>query len=179
MALLENDKIRLRALEPEDLDILYQWENDSEWWHYGSTMAPYSRFALRDYLSNTLSQDIIQSRQIRLMIVEKVSQHPAGTIDLYDFDPVHLRAGVGILLDTAYRRQGFGWQALQLMQEYAFRILLLKQLYAHVPKSNLPSYKLFQKSGYQEAGLLKSWLKTAEGFTDVYLMQQFAPAHYL
>jgi diamine N-acetyltransferase len=170
MALLENEKIILRALEPEDLDALYKWENDSALWRYGLTITPYSRFALREYLAHS-SPDIFQSHQLRLMVEEKESGHAIGTIDLYDFDPMNLRAGVGILLDMAYRNQGYGLQALHLMKEYAFRFLLLKQLYAYVPQSNEPSYRLFRKSGYTESGRLQSWLKTENGFTDVYLMQ--------
>jgi diamine N-acetyltransferase len=170
MALLENDAIILRALEPEDLDALYKWENDSALWRYGVTITPYSKFALREYLSNA-ARDIFYSHQLRLMIEEKERALPIGTIDLYDFDPINLRAGIGILLDAAYRKQGFGLQTLNLMKEYAFRFLLLKQLYAYVPQSNGPSYKLFKKGGYEESGLLKSWLKTEYGFIDVYFMQ--------
>ena len=171
MALLKNETILLRALEPEDLDFLYRWENEAELWQHGSTLTPYSRFALRDYLSNALEEDIFQSRQLRLMIVEISSQQPVGTIDVYDFDPTHLRAGVGILIDKNFRRKGLGLQALQLMHEYAFRVLLLHQLYAYVPKDNTRSCQLFRKSGYEESGLLKSWLKTANGYSDVYFMQ--------
>jgi diamine N-acetyltransferase len=170
---MNSETILLRALEPEDLEYLYRWENDSELWQYGSTLTPYSRFTLREYLSNAITQDIFQSRQLRLMIVEKTSpQQPVGAIDLYDFDPAHLRAGVGILIDGACRRKKFGLQALQLVEEYAFQRLMLKQLYAFIPTSNRPSYLLFQKSGYSEAGVLKSWIKTAEGFTDACLMQR-------
>ncbi|MDR2085735.1 MAG: GNAT family N-acetyltransferase [Dysgonamonadaceae bacterium] len=173
MALFENNNIILRALEPEDLDILYRWENDSTLWRNGITLTPYSKFALRDYLSNS-TMDIFQTRQLRLMIEEKKSGNSIGTIDLYDFDPMNLRAGIGILVDAAYRRQGFGFQALQLMTEYAFRFLLLKQLYAYVPQRNKASYTLFNKSGYKESGLLLSWIKTEAGFIDVYLMQLIA-----
>ncbi|MDR0413574.1 MAG: GNAT family N-acetyltransferase [Dysgonamonadaceae bacterium] len=171
MKLLENDIIRLRALEPEDLDDLYRWENDAALWRHGSTLAPYSRFVLRDYLQHS-SPDLFQTRQLRLMITEKKTGTAAGTLDLYDFEPVHLRAGVGILLDENYRNRGFGLQALQLTAEYARRILLLKQLYAHIPQSNPASYNLFKKSGYEEAGRLKAWVKTAQGFVDAYLMQR-------
>jgi diamine N-acetyltransferase len=170
MPLLENDIILLRALEPEDLDVLYKWENDSTLWHYGTTLTPYSKFALRDYLVRS-TQDIFQSHQLRLMIIEKTTENSIGTIDLYEFDPVNLRAGIGILLDENYRMQGFGFHALHLMKEYAFRFLLLKQLYAYVPKTNLASYKLFKKSGYVKSGLLASWIKTVEGFMDVHFMQ--------
>lgn len=171
MALLKNDNIFLRALEIEDLSILYKWENNTDIWHYGCVQTPFSRFALRKYLSNTTSQDIYQSRQLRLMIVECVSDKTIGIVDLYDFDPMNLRAGVGIFLDTKYRRRGFGYESLQLIQEYSFHLLLLKQLYAYIPQSNIPSYELFRKSGYQEVGLLKSWIKKTEGFANVYFMQ--------
>jgi diamine N-acetyltransferase len=170
MALLENDKIILRALEPEDLDVLYKWENDSTLWRDGTTLTPYSKFALREYLSNS-TLDIFQLRQLRLMIEEKASGTSIGTIDLYDFDPMNLRAGIGILLDVAYRHHGFGLQALHLMKEFAFQFLLLKQLYAYVPKSNEASYKLFAKGEYKEIGLLQSWIKTENGFSEVYFMQ--------
>ena len=170
MALLENDKIQLRALEPEDLDVLYQWENDSIIWHHGSTLTPFSKYVLREYIANSV-HDIFQTRQLRLMIVEKVFQIPIGMIDLYDFDPINLRAGVGILLDKAYRQQGFGTQALQLIKDYTSRILFLKQLYVYIPLPNQPSFHLFQKSGYETTGQLKAWIKTTEGFVDAYFMQ--------
>lgn len=171
MAFLETDTLLLRALEPEDLDILYQWENDASLWMYGSTMTPYSKYTLREYLSGA-TQDIFQSRQLRLMMIEKSSGNTVGTIDLFDFDPLNGKAAVGILIDARYRNKGFGYQAFGLLKEYAFRFLLLKQLYAYVPQSNVPSYRLLKKCGYVEGGLLKSWIKTPEGFKDVYLMQQ-------
>ncbi|MDR3340884.1 MAG: GNAT family N-acetyltransferase [Candidatus Symbiothrix sp.] len=171
MAFLESENLLLRALEPEDLDVLYQWENDTKLWQYGSTLTPYSRFALRDYLSNSLL-GIFHSRQLRLMIVFKETGKAIGTIDLYDFDSFNLRAGIGILLDTPYRNKGLGAEALCITQEYASHFLHLKQVYAYVPRSNIISLKLFRKIGYEETGLLKSWLKTGSGFEDVVLMQQ-------
>ena len=39
-------KVRLRAIEPEDLDTLYKIENDRTLWGIGPTNVPYSRFAL-------------------------------------------------------------------------------------------------------------------------------------
>jgi diamine N-acetyltransferase len=172
MPLLNNETIALRALEPEDLDSLYRWENDPELWQYGSTLAPYSRFVLRDYLSSARQHDVFQARQLRLMIVETQSKRPVGTVDLYDLDPVHLRAGVGILIDSPDRGKGRGKQTLQLLHEYASKVLMLHQLYAYIPETNVPSRHLFGESGYVIAGRLKDWVKTTKGYSDVYLMQR-------
>jgi len=170
MAFLENENLLLRALEPEDLDILYEWENNPELWKYGSTLAPYSRFALRDYLTNSL-QGIVHSGQLRLIAVEKKSGIAIGTVDLYDYDPVHQRAGIGILVDLPFRRKGYGTEILNLTAGYAFNSLHLNQLYAYIPLSNTESFNLLSKCGYRQAGLLKSWLKTAGGFEDVWVVQ--------
>jgi len=170
MAYLENKDILLRALEPEDLDILYKWENNSELWKCSSTLTPYSKFALRDYLINSL-HSIIHTRQLRLMAVEKESHLAVGTVDLYDFDPIHQRAGIGILVDIHHRHKGLGTVILHLAADYAFSMLHLNQLYAYIPVSNTASFNLFCKCGYEPTGLLKSWLKFSAGFEDVHLMQ--------
>jgi len=170
MSYLENENLLLRALEPEDLDILYVWENNTELWQYGATLTPYSKFALRDYLNNSL-QGIVSSGQLRLMAVEKKSQATVGTIDLFDYDPIHQRAAVGILVDTPFRCKGYGEQILNLSADYAFHILHLNQLYAYIPVSNTASFNLLRKCGYEEAGVLKSWFKTSDGFEDTHLMQ--------
>ena len=170
MPYLENNQIKLRALEPEDLDVLYKWENDTDLWKCGATMAPYSRFAIKEYIAES-RLDFFQTKQLRLMIVWRDNNEAVGTVDLYDFDPVNLRAGVGILIDAAYRGKGLAQQALHLLKDYAFDFLLLKQLYAYIPKQNEISLKLFSKSGYTHTACLKEWIKTQVGFEDVYVVQ--------
>ncbi len=170
MAYLENDIIKLRALEPEDMDFLYRWENDSDLWRYGSTLAPYSRFSIREYLADS-RLDIFQTRQLRLIVVSKDENQPIGTIDLYDFDPINSRAGIGILIDSQYRKRGFGIAALDLIKNYAFHFLMMKQLFAYVPEKNIPSVKLFKNCGYETTGHLRSWIKNGDTFEDVFFMQ--------
>lgn len=170
MQYFENNVLTLRALEPEDLDVLYKWENDTELWRYGSTLAPYSRFSLKNYLADS-RLDIYTLRQLRLMITLKTDNLPLGTIDLYDFDPMNEKAAVGILIDKNYRQQGFASQSLNLIKEYTFKFLMLKQLYAYVPKKNIPSVKLFENCGYKKTGHLISWIKNNEEYEDVCFMQ--------
>jgi diamine N-acetyltransferase len=170
--LLSNDRISLRAMEPEDLDCLYRWENDDRLWAFGSTLAPFSRYVLRQYIENA-SQDLFEAKQLRLMIVEASSDIPIGTIDLYDFDPFHLRAGIGILIDADHQKKGFAGEALSVLKGYAFKFLKMNQLYAFIPAMNIASQHLFRRSGFIEAGLLRKWNKASEGMEDVYVYQCF------
>ena len=83
-------RIRLRALEPEDLDLLYNIENDQSLWDVGNTNVPYSRYALHNYIAQTTG-DIYQDGQVRLMIENEQSE-VVGIADLVNFDARHQRA---------------------------------------------------------------------------------------
>ncbi len=173
--ILENNILRLRAPEPEDLDHIYRWENDTTIWELGASVSPHSRFALKQYLINS-KQDIYADKQLRLMIEIKKSSEVIGTVDLYDFDPFHKRAGVGILIDKKLRGKGYGFQTLLLLNDYTFNFLNLKQLYAVIPENNSVSIKLFVKAGYKEAGKLAEWLSTGEKFENALIMQKINSA---
>lgn len=171
MALLENERIRLRNLEPEDLDILYRWENDSSLWGIGNTVSPFSRYVLKEYIAES-HRDIYELRQLRLMIEWRATGMPAGLADLFEFDPHHRRAGVGILVDALYRQNGVATEALNLIADYAFCFLKLHQLYAHVPVTNEASKTLFSRCGFVVTGMLSEWITGPEGYVDVWVMQR-------
>ena len=97
MVTLLGNLVYLRALEPEDLDFVHQIENDESIWEISSTQTPYSRFLIRQYLEQA-QQDIYQAKQLRLAICALGTEDAIGLIDLFDFDPLHRRAGVGILI---------------------------------------------------------------------------------
>ncbi|MDR0995736.1 MAG: GNAT family N-acetyltransferase [Tannerella sp.] len=166
---LKNERLRLRAMEPEDLDVLYTWENDPSYWMEGNTLAPYSRYVLREYISNS-NRGIYEQKQLRLMLEH--DGQAAGVIDLYDFDPHNRRAAVGLLVDKGYQGQGIGTQAVDLLADYAFSILNLYQLYAYVPVSNPASRKVFDRCGFTLVGTLRGWVSAPGSMRDVWLLQR-------
>ena len=170
MQMLENNQIKLRALEPEDIDLLYLWENDTNLWQCGSTLAPWSRFSLKKYIEESY-QHIYDIKQQRLMIVWKENNESIGTIDIFNFDPFHERAEVGILVEKNYRNKGIAEQVLFLVQKYAFDFLKINQLYANIPEENEISLRLFQRCGYKISGILQQWLRLGEAFQHVYILQ--------
>lgn len=168
--------IMLRAIEPSDIDLIFQWENDKTIWHLSNTLAPYSRRTLEQYIENA-QFDIYQAKQLRLMIDQKEgdSLRTLGCIDLFDFNPFHLRAGVGILIaEKADRNKGTATQALKELIKYAFDILNLHQLYCNIGSGNSASLKLFEKIGFSKIGAKKDWNKVPGGFEDEYLLQMIS-----
>jgi diamine N-acetyltransferase len=49
---LSNQHINLRALEPEDLEFLFQIENNESFWKVSHTQTPFSKYILKQYLEN-------------------------------------------------------------------------------------------------------------------------------
>ncbi|WP_421918271.1 GNAT family N-acetyltransferase [Marinifilum sp.] len=172
MQILENSNIRLRALEPTDLKLLYSWENDSNIWEVSHTLKPFSLFILKQYLE-TSHLDIFESKQLRLVIEKKEDYLPVGLIDLFDFDPFHQHAGVGISInDKEHQKKGYATEALETLCDYALGVLQLHQLYCNITSKNEISLKLFQNQGFVIAGIKKEWIKTSNGWLDEYLLQK-------
>lgn len=166
--MLENEKIRLRALEPEDLDFLYKWENEADLWVLGDTLTPFSRYDLKQYISSP--KDMYESKQLRLMIDFKTENKTIGTIDLYNMDFHNRKAAVGILIDETKRNGGLATEALTLLCEYAFSFLKLHQLYAYIPEKNNASRRLFERCDFKRSGVLKDWINTTTGFENVLIV---------
>lgn len=170
--MLENELIRLRAVEPEDLELLYVWENDSTLWAVGNTRQPYSKFALKEYISQ-VDTNIYETGQLRLMIADKTTKKTVGTVDLFDFDAHNRKIAFGLFVAEDFQGKGFATSALKLIEDYAFNFLNVNQLYCHISASNTASRKMFEKEKYETNGILKQWIRTVEGYEDIIVFQRF------
>ncbi len=170
--MLKGTNIELRALEPSDVDLLYEWENNQKLWHLSNTLAPFSRFQLEQYVLNA-GNDLYTARQLRLMIdrIKKNEKESIGSIDLFDFEPHHHRAGIGIMIVENARRKGFAAEALELLVEYCFSVLKLHQLYCNISENNKASLELFKKAGFNITGQKKEWLLAENRWVDEYFLQ--------
>ena len=167
---LTGQNIHLRALEPEDLDFLYEIENNESIWEVSNTQTPYSKWVLKQYLENA-HQDIFEAKQLRLVIISSVTNEKIGLIDLFDFDAKNSRAGIGIIISENFRNQGIGKESLQLISNYAFTHLNLYQLFANITTNNEASLLLFSNFGFQKIGVKKDWNKINGIFVDEVLFQ--------
>lgn len=165
-----SERVRLRAMEPEDLEVMYEMENDPEMWDVTNFTVPYSKFILKQYIEHS-ECDMFADRQLRMMIVRMEDNAVMGTIDITEFVPMHARAEVGIAMRREYKGNGYAKEALELLCNYVFNFLHLKQLIAHITTDNKASIHLFESCGFVSCGLLKEWWRVGGIYKDVILLQ--------
>lgn len=163
--MIRGSKCRLRAVEVGDIDIMYKWENDPAVWSVSGVVAPISRYSFEQFVAEQQA-GIFSTHQLRL-IVQTCDGEAVGTVDLYDFDPVNMRAGVGVLIyDECNRRRGYATEALELLCTYAREVLRLHQLWCGVAANNRASLALFRRAGFRSMGRNREWLMTSDGWVD-------------
>ena len=171
--LLTGPNVILRIPEPADIDILYKWENDSDIWLVSSTVVPFSRFQLEQYVLSS-QHDIFSDRQLRLMIAHNPvlkNRKPIGCVDLFDYDPLHMRAGVGVMIITEERKKGYADEAIRLLIRYCFDILNFHQLFCNITAGNEASVRLFSRLGFVQCGVKKEWRMQDHQWVDEIMFQ--------
>ena len=159
--------IRLRQPHIKDLNDLLNWENDILKIDHTDMPVFYTKDQMINYLKS--SQDLLINGQVRYIIT--LDEKSIGFIDLYDFDVVHSRAGIGIFLDKNFRRKGVGKKALVKLIEITKRELHLNQLFAEVFQSNKPAISLFKHVGFTLSGMKKQWIRKQEAYEDLLFLQ--------
>ena len=154
--------ITLKAIEPSDVLTLLKWENDQDIWSVSETVEPLSKYKLDTYIRQTLTLDVFGLRQLRLMIHKVISSdhditEPIGTIELFEFNPIHKHAGLGIMLLKEYQGQGIGKIVLDQFLAYCSEKLQVHSVYANMSETNINSIKFFENYGFEKVAEYKEF----------------------
>ena len=150
-------KTTLRALEPEDLELLYTIENDSDTWDICSARVNYSRYAIKQYLAQQ-PPEISTAGEVRLVITDSDTGEAVGLIDLTNYSATNRSAEIGITLLKEHRGKGYGRAAIKTIERYAREAINLRMIYAHtLANSNSVAKNLFLHSNYIPVAVLPEW----------------------
>lgn len=154
--MLHNTHIRLRKVEPKDVPFLYIVENDSAQWGETDVHNPLSQKDLRDYIESSTG-DIYHDGQLRL-IIENLDGTTLGVADIFDLDIRNRKAALGLYVLPEWRSKQIAFQAVEMLEEYAFLFLELRQLYAIISVRNAACNHLFEQLGFCPTATLLRWV---------------------
>lgn len=168
--ILSDDNLTLRPVEPVDAEFMWVVESDSLQWVQNSLVAPFSRENLLNYACN-YEADPYLAEQLRLIIVDKAGDR-VGIADIYELSSQHHTSWVGIYVLPEFRRGGIALNALKLLENYALKILNLRQIGAKIVEGNDISMQLFLKAGFEWNGTLKNWIQSGKDTFSLHILQK-------
>ena len=84
---------------------------------------------------------------------------------------IHRTAEMGIMLgNPKYQRKGYGMEAINLLLDYGFSFLNLRNISLNVFEYNEVAYNLYKKAGFKEAGRLRKAVEILGKTYDVIIM---------
>jgi [ribosomal protein S5]-alanine N-acetyltransferase len=92
-----------------------------------------------------------------------------GVISLQKIDKVNKSCQIGYWIAKKYCNMGIATESINLVINYAFRVLRLHKVYANVLATNRASIRVLEKNGLKREGTLRDSIYKYDKFFDVVL----------
>jgi RimJ/RimL family protein N-acetyltransferase len=163
----EGRLIRLRAREPEDEPLLYQWFNDPDVTEHLTVRYPISHKGQREYIEGVSD---ISYNNVNLAITTLDGQLIGGC-GLEDVSPENRHATLGIAIgDKAFWDGGYGTDAMRTLCRFGFENMNLHRVELEVYANNERGRHVYEKVGFQlEVTKRRAVYKFGE-YQDVHIM---------
>lgn len=148
-------RVKLRAIESEDLPKLQEWANDPEiqmlvgGWHFPTSVSDQHNWYESLSCNNNNQRFAVVTDDLGLI----------GTANLVSIDWKNRTAFHGMLLgDAEIRGKGFGLDTIMAVMRYAFDELGLEHLDSDIIEYNKPSLRTYvEHCGWQVQGSKPNW----------------------
>jgi diamine N-acetyltransferase len=168
--MLYGKRIRLRAIEKEDLPIFVSWLNDPEVRRNLQLFQPLSLAQEEEWFKATLQQPVEKQP---LMIEIKIDEgwQPVGDVGFLKICTIDRTAEIGIFIgEKKFWGQGYGTETMRLMLNHGFKELNLNRIYLRVYETNLRGIRSYEKAGFKLEGRLRQDRFMDGKYIDVLLM---------
>jgi RimJ/RimL family protein N-acetyltransferase len=166
--MLEGKLVRLRPVDPGDLDADFRWMNDGEVTRYISLRYPMSRAQEAQWLADRPANDFAHG--VMFAIETKDGVH-IGNLGLHDPHPEHRSATLGIVIgEKDYWSNGYGTDAIVTLLRFGFGQMNLHRVTLHVFDFNERAVACYKKCGFQLEGTLRENYYGEGRYSDVIVM---------
>ena len=170
MPTLETKRLLLREIDHHDLEAYFALCSEE------ATMRPYGIRAHKNLAETTntinyLHDEFAKKRALRMGIFLKPSGLLIGDGGFWQFDYRRRRGEGGAKIAIAHSRQGYMFEALTALINFAFANLTIYAVEGNVAVDNIASQKLMAKLGFIKEGQRREFIYCAyeDRFKDSYL----------
>jgi len=163
-----DDKIYLRAFETSDIHFLNTIRNNDTLYQ---TTTGNKYYISSEHDKKWIEDKIFNSyQQLYLVICSSESQKPLGYICANHIDYLNRKAEWGgLIISKEVNSKGIGTDAGYLFLDHLFGELGMNMVYAYVNENNKASYRLSEKFGFKQDGLIRDFVYKQNRFHNAYL----------
>jgi ribosomal-protein-alanine N-acetyltransferase len=161
--LLEGKNVNLRVMEKEDLPLLTEWFNNTEFLGEFGTTSQTSRAEVEKYLESTLFET-------KAFIIEKKDGSKIGYVLQFNMlTPYAKIQEIGYAIVPSERGKGYCTEATQLMVDYLFLSKGIARIQATTHTKNVASQKVLEKVGFKREGTFRKPVLFRGEWTDGFI----------
>lgn len=165
------EKVRLRALELDDLDIILKYWNQVEIRRYLGSMIPMSRKAEQEWLERATVSNPWKDGSFVLAIEDKETCEFLGTTSFFDISKQNRHAEFGIAIHNPENlSKGYGTDSTQTMLWIGFHVLGLNNIYLYALAENGRAIRAYEKAGFKRIGVFRQMVYSMGEFKDLIAM---------
>ena len=170
MSIIYGERIRLRAVEAEDVKRFYEWVNDPE---VTLGLSMYLPLSLREEESwyENISKRPPDERPLAIEVKAGEGWKHIGNCSMFDIDWVARSGELGIMIgDKSAWNQGYGTETMTLLLRHGFGTLNLNRIYLRVHARNLRAVRTYEKAGFVHEGTLREAIFKRDKYDDAHIM---------
>ncbi len=167
----QGDRVRLRAVEPEDAPTFHAWNRDLEMTRGIDWVWPPGSLAAQKQWAETEAQRKMENDQLFLVIEDQAGEL-VGCINTHHCDRRVGSFSYGVGIRSEHRQQGYASEAIRRVQAYFFWELRYQKVTVDVYSFNQPSIALHQRLGFAQEGRLRRLLFTGGEHHDILIFGQ-------
>jgi RimJ/RimL family protein N-acetyltransferase len=167
--MLSSERITLRALRRDDLEQLWEFNNDVEVEVAGGGDPPMPQSLER--LQAEFDSNVSSGGRDGTTFAIEANGKFIGHCSLFQFDATNHTCALGITIgDKEYWGREYGRNALNLLLDYAFRLQNIRRVYLSVNSTNERAIRSYLACGFVEEGRLRQHVWSDGRYIDLVQM---------
>jgi RimJ/RimL family protein N-acetyltransferase len=169
--MIYGDRIRLRAVEREDIPRYVEWLNDPDVTAGLLINLPLASWDETRWFENLAEREAIdRPLAVEARLPEGGWKH-IGNVGLHQFEKIHRSAEFGIFIgDKSCWNQGYGTEATRLTVKHGFETLNLNRIYLSVYNTNPRAVCAYEKAGFVHEGVQRQAIYRKGRYLDLIFM---------
>lgn len=168
MSMIYGKRVRLRAIEREDIKAFHQYVNDPEVTRGLSIYLPMSLADEEAWLNAQRPQD---EKPLAIEIRKGKNWKLIGNCGVFGIDFVNRGGELGIIIgEKSEWDKGYGAEAMTLLLRHGFETLNLHRIFLRVYADNVRAVRSYEKAGFMLEGRLRDAVYKHGRYDDVLIM---------